>query len=337
MTSNSPSSTEYLRRGLLKIAPETILAAVDALNLKGNSRVSAVVGMPLRGLQQRRDVAAFAIAAPPAAVRAVLELLAMAPLEQVIAELGDHADSPTHEQLEGAIDALLAREVTTDEIVALLTFAISEEFPAAPHCRRLLDERAGWALPPLPEFNVSPTLMSPKVVDPEIRAQRQARREEEKRRKKGGSAPRSMPKTRTPRALPSTTSEPLPVSTIEPGLVTDRRRVMLTPVEEARFSGSHPLVGTVVIVELPFDNGTIDEELRRAKERPALVIAASDQELLVRGIYSNPWSTRVVFQPWRRLNLEHLSYIDHDRSPVSVPESLNRLGQLTNEEWNALF
>jgi hypothetical protein len=81
----SPSSpVHYVRRGLLKVDDATVLAAVDSLDLRGNAKISAVVGMPLRSLQQRRDVTAFAIGAPVAAVKSLLELLAMEPLEKVV-------------------------------------------------------------------------------------------------------------------------------------------------------------------------------------------------------------------------------------------------------------
>ena len=105
---------EISRRALLKISESTILSAVDGLDLRGHAKISAVVGIPLRNLQQRRDVAAFAAAAPIAAVTALLELLAMAPLERVIAALGEHADAPNFEQLSAAIDAISASGATLD-------------------------------------------------------------------------------------------------------------------------------------------------------------------------------------------------------------------------------
>jgi hypothetical protein len=59
----------------------------------------------------------------------------------------------------------------------------------------------------------------------------------------------------------------------------------------------------------------------------------------VRGIYSNPASTRVLFQPWRRLGLDHVSYIDDSRTSLTLSnlDELERLGRLSDEEWNALF
>ncbi len=342
MSTSSSSPAEYVRRGLLKINDATVLAAVDTLNLRGSGKISAVVGMPLRSLQQRRDVASFAVSAPLAAVKALLELLAMSPLEQVIQELGDHADSPTYEQLAGAVDQLLAKGSSNDDIVALLTFAIGEEFPASPHCRRLLEERPDLELPQLPEIEFPSSLLTPKEVDPDIRDQRRARREAERESKKSknGTAPTRPPrpsKVKGHEAKVAATP-----STVAPKeeLVTaiGRRQVILTPAELDEFSTDHPLVGAVVIAEVPFDSVDPVIPEQRAKGRPALVVAASEDGILVRGIYSNPAVTRVLFSPWRRLGLDHVSYLDVERVVVTngaLGESL-RLGRLTDAEWNGL-
>ena len=76
-----------------------------------------------------------------------------------------------------------------------------------------------------------------------------------------------------------------------------------------------------------------------SKNRPALVVAASDDAVLVRPIYSNVGSTRSLFQPWRRLGLDHLSYIDDARMAVTLSDTMPivRKGQLTDYEWNALL
>jgi hypothetical protein len=338
MTTSSTSAAHYVRRGLLKIDDATVLEAVDSLDLRGNAKISAVVGMPLRSLQQRRDVSAFAVNAPIAAAKGLLELLAMDPLEKVITALGDHAESPTFEQLSTAVDSLLANGSSVDELVAVLTFAIGEEFPAAPHCRVLLEERPDFLLPELPEATTSASLLAFKTIDPEVREQRKARREEEKKRKRN-SAPvhparpvrvKSEKKATPPVASPKPVEAPTPL---------ERRRVVLTPGEQERFSSEHPFVATVVLTEIPFDAvDPVTPELR-AKARPALVVAASESAILVRGIYSNPATTRVLFQPWRRLGLDHVSYIDDARTPLALVslDEVERLGRLSDEEWNVLF
>lgn len=337
MTTTTSSANDMVRRGLLKIDDATVLAVVDSLNLKGSTKIQAVVGMPLRTLQQRRDVASFAMTAPIAAVRGILELLAMRPLEQVIAALADNADSPTYDQLSAAVDQLLADGATDDEVVALLTFAISEEFPAAGHCRRLLEERPEFELPPLAEAATHASLLVPKEVDAKILEQRRLRREMEKRKRAQNAAlrharPAKVKKTEKPKSVvPTSNAQSAPVVEVR------RRRMLLTPGELASFDPDHQLVGTVVLVDVPFDAVDPEQPEQRSKERPAVVVAASDTGVLVRGIYSNQSPTRELFQPWRRLGLDHLSYIDGRRIALDVvPGSQERLGRLTDDEWNSL-
>lgn len=337
MTPSPSSPVHYVRRGLLKISDATVLEAVDSLDLRGNAKISAVVGMPLRSLQQRRDVTAFAIGAPIAAVKGLLELLAMEPLEKVVTALGDHADSPSYEQLSTAVDQLIADGATDDEIVALLTFAIGEEFPAAPHCRQLLDERPQFELPELPEIAPSSALLAPKQIDPEVREQRKARREEEKRRRRNSAPVHPARPVRVKSDKKVAPVEPAPVP-VEPVPSIERRRLLLTPAESERFSTEHPFVATVVLAEVPFDavDPVIPEQ--RAKLRPALVVAAGESGALVRGIYSNTSTTRSLFQPWRRLGFDHISYIDDARTALSLSslDELERLGRLSDDEWNAV-
>ncbi len=337
MTSATPSPAHYVRRALLKIDDNTVLAAVDTLDLRGNAKISAVVGMPLRSLQQRRDVTAFAIGAPIAAAKGLLELLAMEPLEKVIAALGDHAESPSYEQLASALDQLIADGATNDDVVALLCFAIGEEFAAAPHCRQLLEERPELALPELPEIAPNSALLAPKPIDPEVREQRKARREEEKKRRRN-SAPIHPARPVRVKSDKKVAPAAAPASPAQPVVVSERRRMTFTPSELERFDPDHPFVGTVVLGDVPFD--AVDPEIpeQRAKQRPALVVAASDAGVLVRGIYSNPASTRILFQPWRRLGFDHVSYIEDRRTPLSLNglDDVERLGRLNDDEWNAL-
>jgi hypothetical protein len=336
MALTAGNAAEMSRRGLLKINESTILAAVDGFDLRGHAKISAVVGMPLRNLQQRRDVTTFAASAPIAAVSALLELLAMAPLEKVIAALGVHADTPNFEQLSDAIDAISRDGASIDDVVAVLTFAIAEEFPAAPHCRRLLEERADLTLPELPDVVVASSMVAPKETDPEIKEQRRRRREEEKKRKRGPTSLRPPRPTKTKPApkVQSTSNEPRSVSD-EPG---ERRRPMIfTPAELDRFDPEHAVVGTVVIVEVPFDATDPAAPEEKSKERPALVVAASAEGLLVRPIYSSSAPTRNILQSWRRLGLDHVSYVDDIRVALNVApsETLERVGRLTDQEWNA--
>jgi hypothetical protein len=278
----------------------------------------------------------FAAMAPIAAVTALLELLAMDPLEKVIAALGEHADTPNFEQLSDAIDAVSRDGATTDDVVAVLTFAIAEEFPAAPHCRRLFEERAELALPELPDAAVTSTLLAPRVTDPEIKEQRRRRHEEERKRKRGPTTQRP-PRPIKVKPIPKARTAPQETSPVVGGPIERRRPMIFTPAELDRFDPEHVVVGTIVIVEVPFDATDPSAPEQRSKERPALVVAASADELLVRPLYSSSGPARHVFQAWRRLGLDHVSYVDDTRIALSVAptDSLERVGRLTDLEWNA--
>jgi hypothetical protein len=114
--------------------------------------------------------------------------------------------------------------------------------------------------------------------------------------------------------------------------------VLLTPLEESRFDADHPLAGSVVVVDVPFDAIDPLQPDVASKERPALVVAASSNELLVRPLYSQISPARSIFAPWRRVGLDHVSYIDDARLAVALgTEPLRPLAQLTTAEWNALF
>ncbi len=326
-----------MRAALLKISADNVLATADSLDLRAHSKVSAVVGVPLRQLQQRRDVQAFASSAPIAAVKGLLEVLALAPLEKIIGLLGDHADSPSYEQLSAAVDQMLATGSTNDEVVAVLAFAVGDAFPAAPSCRRLLAERAEFALPELPDAVAPSVLAAPREVSAEIREQRKIRREEEKRRKKSALA--RPQRTSRPKNVAPPRSEASAVSPTIADTPQVRRPALLTPLERARFDVEHPLSGAVLVVDVPFDGQDLERPEATSKERPALVVAASDEALLVRAIYSNPSPTRSLFAPWRRVGLDHVSYIDDARVivPSELQEGLRRLATLTTTEWNTLF
>ncbi|MHB8378747.1 MAG: hypothetical protein ACYDB2_02370 [Acidimicrobiales bacterium] len=338
MTDPSASASTIIRAAFLKIDPDVTLRAVDSLDLRAHAKVSAVVGVPLRQLQHRRDVTAFATTAPLAAVRGLLEVMAHTPLEATIELLGDHAESPTYDQLREAVDQLLASGASNDDVVAVLAHAVGASFPAAPHCRRLLEERHELALPPLPEV-VAPTVLAPpREVSAEIREQRRSRREDEKRKKKSASS------ARPPRPTKAKGGSTRPdVGAATPSRVARttpdvRRSILLTPLEKSRFDTGHPLVGAILVAEIPFDARDADQPDVQSKDRPVLVVATSSQELLVRPIFSNPSPTRTLFQPWRRVGLDHVSYVADERVVVSIAgnEPLQSLAQLTTPEWNSL-
>ncbi|MFZ0768754.1 MAG: hypothetical protein WAM64_05985, partial [Acidimicrobiales bacterium] len=176
-------------------------------------------------------------------------------------------------------------------------------------------------------------------VSAELREQRRARREEEKRRKKPGSPTRPPRPSKTKPVAPPRSSAALTAPTSStPPESEQRRRLLLTPLESARYDADHPLVGAVLLVDVPFDAEDPQAPEATSKERPALVVAASSDEVLVRAIYSNQSPSRSVFQPWRRVGLDHVSFIDDVRVavPMAHVEVQRPLGQLTIAEWNAI-
>ena len=333
------SPHDVMRRAIAKLDADAVMRVVDALQLQG-AKLSAVVAVPLRSLQKKRDVIAFAGGAPIDAVAGLLELFATEPLEKVIEALGEHSETPSYEQLAAAVASLRGETLSDDEIVAVLAFAVGNEFPAAAHCRRILGEDDALALPEIEITIGQASLWSPKVVDESVREQRRQRREEEKARKlaraakakvdRGHPRVKASKKPVAPAASPAPTSEPR-------GLDSERRAAMLTPAEMALYDPHHPLAGWVVTTLVPFD--AVDPALpeQRSKVRPALVVAASEAGLLVRGIYSSPLPTRSVFSPWRRLGLDHVSYVDVTRSAVAADAEVSKLGFLSDEEWNSLL
>lgn len=107
MPSLTASPHDVMRRAIAKMEAEAVMQVVDGLQLQG-AKLSAVVALPLRSLQRKRDVSAFAAGAPIDAVSGLLELLSLEPLEKLIAALGEHAESPTYEQYVG--DCAVARD-----------------------------------------------------------------------------------------------------------------------------------------------------------------------------------------------------------------------------------
>jgi hypothetical protein len=337
----SNSDIEILRRSFLKFGPEVILDVVDQLDLRASSQLKAVVGIPLRTLQQKRDTVNFATTAPVPALTGLLEVMSHDTLDRVVDVLGDNAELPTKDQLSDAIAVVQGEGVDDNRVVALLAFAIANEFPAGPHCVSLLEERPEWALPTLPEVAKAATLLQEKVGNDEVKAQRLARREAEKAKKKSVAerVTHTKKKVTTTKTPSQTVNAPVSAaSTPLTALPVDRRRYLLTPLESSTFDVEHPLVGCIVHTEVPFSAVDPAQPEISAKERYALVIGVGASELLIRGIYSKESPTRHLFGAWRRLGLDHVSYIDENRLAISsLGTPFAKVGMLTDEEWNALF
>jgi hypothetical protein len=329
-----------MRRAIVAMDESFVIEVVDSMQLAG-VKLPAVVAVPLRSLQKKHDITQFAAGSPIDAVTGLLELLSMDALEKIIEILGDHAENPNYEQLKAAVAQLRADGATRNHIIAVLAFAAGQEFPAGPSCRQILDEEDDLQLPELEITTGTASLLSPKEQDQQVLEQRRIRREEEKARKKAqaekAAAKKAQPKNQK-KAKPATTAPEATSSLVAPtSSTTVRRAAKLTPMESNNFDLGHVLAGWVVMTEVPFDAIDPTAPEMQAKIRPAVVVAASAEGVLVRGIYSNDGMSRSLFQPWRRVGLDHVSYIDDAHTVVSVDAELNKLAKLTDDEWNALI
>lgn len=329
---DSLSGPTLWRRGLARLPGEALLERVDGLDLRPGARISPAVALPLRSLRERRDVPEFVSHAPAPAVRALLESLVAPDLERIVELLGEHADRPSFDQLAAAVDAMAAEGVSDNRRAALLAFAIAEQFAAAPHCRRLLRESPELALPSVEVASGAPVAMAPpREVDPEVRERRRQRRAA----RQASSAPArpSRPsRTRRPDAEGDVGS---PGVTLAP---PHWRRTPLTPAEARLVSDRHALVGAVVTADVPFDAIDPSRPDEHEKHRPALVVAGSTSHLLVRALYTKSRPGRIPFGPWRRIGLDHPSFVSDDRVLLDTEgREVVEIDRLSAAEWNALW
>ena len=335
MPTPAAQSVHTARRALLTIDRAELLNLVDELDLRPGAGLNAAIGIPLKNLQKGRDLERFATLAPPAAVSALLQLVCGDALHIVVDELGDNSANPTHTELETALRAVRARDVTRDQALAVLVIAIVDAFPAAAHCQAIIDSDTDYALVELPETAPSARVTATKNVDPAVKEQRQRRREEQKAKKKPAtaSAPPRRSRAVAPPAEPKVSAEPA-ASPLPP---EEWRAVRLTPRESERFVSVPPAAGTIVLAEVVFDDVDPLVPDQTSKERPALVVATSGDAVLVRPIYSLDGPGRMLFGPWRRAGLNKACYVSDDRVVVESPlHTLTRVGNLTVSEWNSL-
>lgn len=326
------NANETMRRAVLALQPSFVLGVIDQIDLR-HGKIAAVVAAPLRSVQQSRDVASFANVAPLPAVRGLLEVMSYEGRHKVVEQLGDHAENPTLEQLREAVTHVEGDGLSRDDLLAVLAFAVGEKFPAAPQCLALIEERHG-ELPTLSNAPRTSVSTATHVVDDATKEARRARREAAKAKKnKPSTGPAPYKKKSVTPQRPSNT----PAQVVAP-LPEVRREIRLTPLEQQHFSIHHPLAGWVVVTEVPFDGVDPEHEDMTSKERPVLVVAASDEAILARPLYSAERVGRQLFGAWKRL-LEKPSYLSDSRLVLDVnPKSITlRVGQLTDHEWNQTF
>ncbi len=324
----SQNPLSFVRRSLTAV-PEQLLAVVDDVDLSAKSGVTGIARTTIASVRSTRRADRFAALAPPAVVRTMAELVSQGELDRCVELLGEHSAKPTYEQLVHAIDAMLEEGRNPRLVAVMLASAAAANVPAAPHCLRLLEERDVWALPVIETAAPSVSRSGP---DEDVKERRRQRRAEQQQ-----SRAKSRPAAPTHRRIRVAASSDPGTPIRATPLKLDRRRAILTPLESARVSVEHPLVGEIVSVEIEFDAANPAELAVTSKVRPALVVAASATELLVRPIFTNAGHARRPIRSWHRVGLAHESFLGPDRVFVAVPTPLPRVGRLNDDEWNSLL
>lgn len=270
--------------------------------------------------------------------------------EQVMDELGDDAGDPTLEQLRDAVDAVI--EATGPRLLALLlTVAVQQDWPAAPHCRELLDTDPRFApdaLEGTPDEPVEarPVPRRPRA-DEETRARRAERRRQQREARK---APIERPRYRrqAPRGRDDVDrhgTDETPVEEATSGVLVNgtplsvgvgRSTVRLVGhYQDVRYDD--PMVGRLVLAPITFV-GPVDG----VKDRPCVVVAASGRRhLVVRTCYSKGGRRG---DDWRSVPITDLDAAGLD-GPTSVSdeerliarhEVRGEFGRLSDFDWNQL-
>ena len=347
----SNASGQILRQALATLDATDVVAFVDSLNLNASGRVDVLIVASLTSLKKGRNVQHFAATAPLSAVMFLVDSATSDVLARTIDLLGESADDPTYDELQGAVGAQLDEGADPRRLAAMLAMAAANQVPATEHCLRLLSETAQLALAEV-DVPTATSLFVGRVVDDEIREQRRQRREQQKSKKvsKGPAGPRRITMTKESKAksTPSVTKDTKPTAPAaspslsrEEPLETVRRRPLLTPAESALFDVEHPLNGWLVECDVPFSAPDPSAPTQSSKVRPVVVLAGAPDALLVRGVYSKPAPSRRLLTGWNRLGLVHPSYVEDERLALEIDESttgpVRRVAQLTDAEWNALF
>jgi len=107
-------------------------------------------------------------------------------------------------------------------------------------------------------------------------------------------------------------------------------------MEESRFDADHPLAGSVVVIEVPFD--ALDPFSPTSHRRNARCWSSPRRVRNYSSVLSTPKRRHeMIFAPWRRVGLDHVSYIDDARLALTQGSEPLRRSALTTAEWNALF
>jgi hypothetical protein len=333
----SVENTLLVRRGLAKVDAATVLGSLEELDLSRRGGPEVVVVAALSGLERTGDVIGFATTAPAPAVRFLGQHISQRALERAIELLGDASNDPSLEQLSAAVDQMLGDGEAPGVVALMLACAAAEGVPASPHCRQLLEDRDELSLPELnTPAHASTMASSAHHVEDAVRERRRQRRAAQRdARAKVQGRPPSRPSKGPPAP---TASESARRAASRP-TASSRRSSPLTPAELSEFDANDPRAGDVVWMRVDHGPTAGADPGDSDKERPVVIVAASESAVLVRPVYSREAEGRRLLVGWNRVGLAGPSYVADARVRIEgtgagPPRLLGRLG---DAEWNALW
>jgi len=322
-----------LRAALLEVSAETLRAGVRNVS-EDTIRAMTAQSRPLvNQLKRASNPADLLRRVPnPQVVAVVADQVADESLEVIRALLGDNADDPTKEQLLEALEKVLELFDVSVVRVMLATVAVADA-EASDLCDELLTTDERFVLPDVAPAAPEHATSAKAGPSEDVLAKRRARKEAERERKARERAKAAAPKGKKQKPAGSSTAvsdtEPPPA----PPLAT-RRRPTHVP---AGFDVDDPLVGAVVLAHIGFDDDL------GAKTRPAVVLAASDDELFVRpcysegGLHSRRWQSHEL-RDWHLAGLTKPTWIDPDARAIARSDADREpIGRITDDDWNALL
>ena len=311
-----------LRKATGRITEETVRA------LPGPARPLA------NQLRRSNDPAALLRRLPnPTILAVVADGMTDEVLESTRAILGDAADDPTMEQLRDAVDKVVELFDVATVRVMLAVVAVADA-EASDKCDELLATDERFAIPEEDGDRSDHADAGKAGPSEDVLARRKERKEAEKQRKA-----REREKAKAPdrhKRRPSDSPKPALGDDQPPPAPPVAARRSPTNLPDG-FDLNDPLVGTVVIGDVPFEDGV------GIKRRPCVVIATSHDKLLVRagysagGVQSRRWQSYEL-RDWQAAGLDKPSWIEAGIRIVNRFTAGDPLGgRLSDHDWNALF
>jgi hypothetical protein len=307
-------------------------------------------------LRRRGDIKGGLKQCGQGALQLVAEAVCDECLTDTIELLGDHADNPDSQQLRAALRGLPPHH-SPEKVNVMLAFVVASRQPAASVSLTVLEERGvttaaagrGPAEPPrTAPAGAHPA--EPPAPAPNRRARKSGKRQPDRKPAgksgRGGPPPWSAKQRRTDRRSGRDDDPPPPDPPAEgfPSawhLGSDWRAPLLTPAQKHAYDVDDELVGCVVLAEIEFTS--VDPALPGVdrKDRPCVVVAASDSALLVRPASTGSYHRRrwkaVVLQHWREAGLDRQTWVTDEVRSVPRERLRATIGTLDREDWNALW